>query len=108
MRHETRDGSNNAQFGGDLARRIATVALDPPEADHHLRTNFKIKDLDAWMRQHRGELLASILTVARGWVVAGQPSADVRSDDFAPWINGLRGMLGWAGFPGVFGGGSSE
>jgi hypothetical protein len=96
---------NNAAFGGDLARRIDTVALDPPEANPHLRTNFKIKNLDAWMLEHRGELLAAMLTIARGWIVAGRPSAAVRSDDYAPWVNGLRGMLGWAGFPGVFGGG---
>jgi hypothetical protein len=98
---------NNAQFGGDLARRIATVALDPPEANPHLRTDFKIKHLDTWMLQHRGELLAAMLTIARGWVVAGRPAPVVRSDDYAVWVSGLRGMLGWAGFPGVFGGGSS-
>jgi hypothetical protein len=84
------------------------VALNPPEANHHLRTDFTIKDLDAWWQQHRGELLAAILTVARGWVVAGRPSESVRSDDYAPWVNGLRGMLGWARFPGTFGGISSK
>jgi hypothetical protein len=99
---------NNAQFGGDLARRIATVALDPPEADPHLRNDFKIKNLDGWMHEHRGEYLSAILTVARGWVVAGRPASAVRSDDYAPWVGGLCGMLGWAGFPGVFGGSNSE
>jgi hypothetical protein len=99
---------NNAQFGGDLARRITTVALNPPEANHHLRTNFTITDLDVWMLQHRGKLLAAILTIARGWVVAGRPIVAVRSDDYAPWVGGIRGMLGWAGFPGVFGGSNSE
>jgi hypothetical protein len=99
---------NNAAFGGDLARRIETVRLDPPGANPHLRTGFKIGDLEAWMREHRGELLAAILTVARGWVVAGMPSESVRSDSYRRWIGGLRGMLGWAGFPGVFGGSSSE
>jgi hypothetical protein len=99
---------NNAAFGGDLARRILTVALDPPGENPHLRTDFKIKNLEAWTWQHRGELLAAILTVSRGWVVAGRPSAAVRSDDYAPWVGGLRGLLGWAGFPGVFGGSSSE
>jgi hypothetical protein len=99
---------NNASFGGDLARRIETVRLDPPGANPHLRTGFKIKDLEMWVHEHRGELLAALLTVARGWVVAGRPSEDVRSDSYARWIGGLRGMLGWAGFPGVFGGSSSE
>jgi hypothetical protein len=98
---------NNAAFGGDLARRITTVALDPPEANHHLRTDFKIKDLNVWMREHRGELLAAILTVARGWVVAGRPAERVRSDDYAPWVGGLRGLMGWAGLSGTFGGGTS-
>ena len=99
---------NNAAFGGDLARRIATVRLDPPEANPHLRKDFKIKDLEAWMHEHRGELLTAILTVARGWVAAGRPAEVVRSDDYAPWVGGLRGLFGSAGFPGVFGGGRSE
>src|SRR5215217_7654424 len=99
---------NNAAFGGDLARRIETVRLDPPGANPHLRTGFKIGDLETWMREHRGDLLAALLVVARGWVVAGMPSEDVRSDSYARWIGGLRGMLGWAGFPGVFGGGGSS
>ena len=99
---------NNAAFGGDLARRIATVALNPPEANHHLRTDFTIKNLEAWMWEQRGRHLAAILTIARGWVVAGRPIVAVRSDDYAPWVGGLRGMLGWAGFPGVFGGSNSE
>ena len=97
---------NNAQFGGDLARRIATVRLDPPEANPHLR-KFKI-DLDAWMYKCRGELLTALLVVARGWVLAGMPSDNVRSDDYGRWVGGLRGLLGWADFPGTFGGSNPE
>jgi hypothetical protein len=82
---------NNAAFGGDLARRNATVALDPPEANHHLRDNFKIKELEVWAEQCRGDLLAAILTVARGWVVAGRPSETARSDSYAPQTPGLQG-----------------
>jgi hypothetical protein len=95
---------NNAQFGGDLGRRIAPVHLNPPEAnwqDH----DFKIKDVEAWMTEHRGEYLAAILTIARGWINAGKPSKKVRSDSFGTWVEGLRGMLTWAGFKGTFGGG---
>jgi hypothetical protein len=68
---------NNAQFGGDLGRRIATVALNPPAADHHLRTDFRIKNLDGWVQAHRNELLVALLTLARGWVNAGRPAKDV-------------------------------
>jgi len=98
---------NNAQFGGDLARRIASVALDPPEADHHLRVDFKI-NLDTWWHEHRGELLAAILTIARGWVNAGRPAKDIRSDDYARWVKCLRGLMEWAEFPGTFGGSTTD
>ena len=92
--------------GGDLDRRIATVALDPPTVGHHLRTDFKIKNLHNWMETHRGEYLAALLTVARGWVNAGRPSKQIRSDDFALWIESVRGLMEWAGFKGQFGHGA--
>jgi hypothetical protein len=95
---------NNARFGGDLGRRISTIHLDPPTAGHHLRTDFKIKNLPMWMADHRGQYLAALLTVARGWINAGRPSKQVRSDDFALWIESLRGLMDWAGIEGTFSG----
>jgi len=97
---------NNAQFGGDLGRRLAVAALDPPAAGHHLRTDFRIKNLGEWMETHRGEYLAALLTVARGWVNAGRPTENTRSDDYADWIGGVRGLMSW--FDGSFGGSSAE
>jgi hypothetical protein len=93
---------NNAQFGGDLARRIASVELDPPSPMWHLK-RFRI-DLREWVPANRGRLLAALLTVARGWVMAGAPYEKTRSDDFARWAGSLAGMLRWAGIPGRFGG----
>jgi hypothetical protein len=69
---------NNAAFGGDLARRLATVALNPPQANPYLRTDFKIENLDVWMLEHRGEMLAAFLIIARGRIVAGRPGKKVR------------------------------
>jgi hypothetical protein len=94
---------NNAAFGGDLARRLATVALNPSEANPYLRTDFKIESLDTWMLEHRGEMLAAFLTIARGWIVAGRPGKKVRSDSYGDWLRALRGMMKWAGFQGAFG-----
>jgi hypothetical protein len=99
---------NNAQFGGDLGRRIAVVSLNPPGANHFRRTDFTIKNLEAWMHEHRGEYLAAILTVARGWIEAGRPSKRTRSDEYADWIAGIQGLLEWARFSGTFGGGDSD
>jgi hypothetical protein len=52
--------------------------------------------------------MARVLIVARGWVVAGKPSEDVRSDGYARWVGGIRGLLRWARFPGTFGGSQPE
>jgi hypothetical protein len=95
---------NNAQFGGDLGRRLAMVRLDPPTANHHLRTDFQIENLHGWMETHRGEYIAALLTIARGWINTGRPSEKARSDGFAQWIAGIRGLMAWAVFEGTFGG----
>jgi hypothetical protein len=93
---------NNARIGGDLDRRCLPVALDPRCADPHKRA-FPFSPVE-WMTARRGEYLAALLTVARGWVLAGSPGADPgRSDDYARWYNALRGLLAWAGVPGEFG-----
>jgi hypothetical protein len=52
--------------------------------------------------------MARVLIVARGWVVTGMPSEDVRSDGYARWVGGIRGLLRWARFPGTFGGSQPE
>lgn len=87
---------NNLAIDGDLARRVVRVELDPAEADPHLRTGFDLNPAE-WMDAHRGEYLAALLTVARGWVVAGKPTVSRRSDSFARWESGIAGMLAWMG-----------
>lgn len=92
---------NNAAIGGDLARRVIWVSLDANVPNPHERTGFRIADPVAWMTEHRGAVLHAMLTIARGWVLAGRPMAAARrSDDFAAWQQQLGGMLAWAGFEG--------
>lgn len=93
---------NNARLSGDMTRRVLEVHIDPKCSDPAART-FAITDLMGWMEQHRSEYIAALLTVARGWVLAGAPSETDRSDNFATWRGSLRGLLHWAGVPGTFG-----
>jgi hypothetical protein len=93
---------NNAKIGGDLARRVLEVKIDPKCSDPKSRT-FAIPDLMGWMEENRGEYLAAMLTVIRAWINAGKPVEVFRSDSFAQWAGALRGMLHWAKFPGTFG-----
>jgi hypothetical protein len=55
------------------------------------------------VREHRGEILHAILTLARAWVVAGRPSRGANgSDVFAPWVETVDGILHHAGVAGRF------
>jgi hypothetical protein len=94
---------NNVSIGGDLPRRTIPVVIDPRIPHPERRTGFAITNLESWVAEHRGELLAALLTLIRAWVVAGRPvdTATV-SDDYAPWIETVRGILRNAGIEGVF------
>jgi bifunctional DNA primase/polymerase-like protein len=95
--------ANNAEIGGDLARRCYWVTIDPKMPRPHERTGFRI-NLREWVPENRVNILAALLTVVRGWVMAGSPKAELkRSDHYATWDAAIEGMLSWAGFPGQFG-----
>jgi hypothetical protein len=93
---------NNVTLGGDLVRRVLWVSIDPRTPNPEARTDFGIADLKGWVRARRGELLGALLTLLRAWVVEGRPrGARVGSDDFAGWVETLRGVLGVAGVEGT-------
>lgn len=95
--------ANNAEIGGDLARRCLWITIDPKMPRPHERTGFAL-DLRTWPKANRGEIIRAVLTIIRGWVLAGAPKADQkRSDDYATWDAAIEGLLNWAGFPGQFG-----
>jgi hypothetical protein len=93
---------NNLSIGGDLIRRTLWVTIDPGVPEPHLRTGFAIGNLEAWVRDNRGQLLHAILVLARAWVAAGMPAEECRSDSYATWTAAMRGLLGNAGFAGEF------
>lgn len=93
---------NNAQIGGDLARRTLRITIDPRVPNPEARTGFKCHPI-LWTREHRAEYISALLTIARAWVVAGRPMPEVkRSDDYAVWVKTIRGILAFAGFEGTF------
>jgi len=95
--------ANNAEIGGDLARRCYWITIDPKMPRPHERTGFRL-NLRTWVPENRVNILSALLTVVRGWVAAGAPSAELkRSDHYATWDAAIEGMLTWAGFPGQFG-----
>lgn len=92
---------NNMRTRGDIARRCYPIRLDAKVARPWTRHDFRHPDLLGWAAAHRGELLAALLTLARGWYAAGQPVADVPPlGGFDAWARTVGGVLAHAGVEG--------
>lgn len=93
---------NNLQLGGDLTRRCYWIRLDAGSSQPWQRGGFRHPDLKQWVRDHRGELLAALLTIGRAWIVAGRPSSPAVPPlgSFESWATILGGILAHAGVSG--------
>lgn len=90
--------ANNANIAGDLSRRCYWIRLDAKMARPWTGRSFRHPDLLNWTRENRGRLLASLLTVARGWFAAGRPVAPGRRlGKFESWCEVVGSVLGFAG-----------
>jgi hypothetical protein len=98
---------NNVALGGDLPRRAYLVHIDAGVARPWLRDTlqFKHPELEKWVMDNRGRVLAAILTVARAWIVAGRPiPADMpRLGGYESWVRVVGGILAYVGIPGFLG-----
>lgn len=98
--------ANNAQLGGDLARRAMRVDINPEHAFPHMRpaSSFRHPDLMGYVRAQRGELTHALLTMIRAWVVAGSPEGSgSTADNYADLVRTCNGILSHAGYDGVAG-----
>jgi hypothetical protein len=92
---------NNIELRGDLPRRSYWIRMNARTARPWQRQGFKHAELIAWVTEHRGEILAHLLTLARAWVVADTPAAPVPAiGNFTAWAKTIGGILVHAGVPG--------
>jgi len=95
---------NNLRLGGDMPRRCYWIRLDAQVARPWTRTDFRHMPLIPWAQEHRGGLLAAVLTLARAWYAAGRPAADVSLlGSFEEWCATVGGILKFAGIDGFLG-----
>lgn len=88
---------NNLQLGGDLARRCYPILLDPKTAQPW-RRHFRRPDLDSWVLDNRGQLLAAALTLGRAWFARGRPDGGAPQwGTYQRWATTLSGILTTAG-----------
>jgi hypothetical protein len=94
---------NNVAVGGDLPRRTYPIRMNAEMAKPWTRdpASFKIQNLSKYTREHRGEIAAAALTLARSWYVAGCPEVETeRMGSFEEWARIMGGTLAHAGYEG--------
>ncbi|WP_303718718.1 DNA-primase RepB domain-containing protein [Brevundimonas naejangsanensis] len=105
-RSETRDvgtralfvaTGNNLCFRNDMASRAVLVSMDA-EIENPGERSF-LRDLRAFVPEHRAELAVAALTVLRGYIAAGRPAViGMTPSRFEDWAV-VRAALMWLGEP---------
>ena len=96
---------NNIQLGGDMPRRCYWIRIDAKNSQPFRRTGFRHANLRAWVTEHRGELIAALLTIARYWFLQGRktPKRVRPIGSFEAWSETIGGMLETVGVEGFLG-----
>lgn len=89
-------GGNNISAVGDMARRTLVAELDA-DAETALGRDFTIKDLPAYVLEHRAQLVVDVLTIIRAYHQAGRPESRRPTESFEQWSQLIRDPLIWLG-----------
>ncbi len=92
---------NNLRVTGDLPRRSYSIRLDANAERPWERTGFRIRDLEQYVDENRGNLLAAALTIIRAWYTNGKPMVPIPAlGSFQEWADTVGSVLAFAGIPG--------
>jgi hypothetical protein len=92
---------NNISLGGDMPRRCYLVRMDARHPKPWERTGFRHPRLEEYVTKNRGELVAALLTIIRGWYAASCPVVSVPPfGGFEAWAETTGGILAYAGIDG--------
>jgi hypothetical protein len=94
---------NNIRVGGDLVSRVIPIRIDAQTSRPQEREGFRHPDLADYIRKHRAELLAALLTLCRAWVAAGKPETTCPKMRYGAWRRVVGGILQHAGFTSFLG-----
>jgi putative DNA primase/helicase len=88
---------NNIVFKKPLYRRVVFIQQDAGVENPELRT-FRIKDIRAWVTEHRVELVGALLTIVQGWLDAGSPLSETHvMGSFESWAATIGGIMNTIG-----------
>lgn len=89
---------NNIEPVGDTVRRSLLIRIEVDTERPQERSDFKIKNLEHYVVEHRSELLSAALTILRAFHVAGRPAQKIEEwGSFETWSGLVRAALVWTG-----------
>ena len=94
---------NNLTTSREIANRAIWTRIDARMADPGQRTDFKHANLREWSIEHRGEIIAALLTLVQTWIAAGRPiptNLPVMGG-FEAWIRVIGSILAFHGIKGL-------
>ena len=87
---------NNLVVAGDMTTRIVPCRLDP-QVERPEEREFQ-RNLYDWIPANRPHLIRAVLTILRGYVVAGRPKQPIKNfARFEDWSRLIRSALVWLG-----------
>lgn len=90
---------NNLSVRGDMTRRSLLIQLDAGVERPEQRT-FREPNLTGAVARRRGELLAALFTVLKGYQQANRPGRTERLlGRFEPWSMAVAAPIRWLGYP---------
>jgi hypothetical protein len=90
---------NNMSFKSDMGRRILICSLESADEHPEERSDFKRKDLTAYVQQNRAELVVSALTILRSFVCANKPYSGRTVGSYGAFCKLICGAITFAGLP---------
>lgn len=91
---------NNPTMSNEIARRCVRIRLDAKVERPELRSGFKHKDLEGWVRNNRATLIWACHTLIQNWIAKGRPEGDAIKGSFEPWSRVMGGILKCCGYEG--------
>ncbi len=94
---------NNTELSGELHRRIVDIRMDAQMANPEDRdvSQFRIRDLKSWVRDHQADQVCAALTIIQYWVNQGMPEGRASKASYEAWsakMSGLFETIGLRGF----------
>ena len=86
---------NNLTFIGDMTSRVVTCRIDP-QVERPDERVFD-RDLRAYIRENRPEIVTATLVILRAYHIAGRPTDLPPWGRFEVWGRWIRGALVWLG-----------